>query len=225
MRKALMARHLRGMEVGCGKASQCVWLPYPHHEEAWCAGVDFLWDTDYQMLISRGDVRPASEVGRRAESEFRSKVQLNGLGGNGLLGKAERAATLTQLAAGKAGAHGNASSIAALLGVADSPERVMLLHRASAPAAAAAATAAAGRRLSFLGGASKKSARASGADKDAPLSWLPLGGFRTLEWRAPFPRRLEASLRAPQSGDGLGLSDSQVHIVKTCLKSLATSRE
>ena len=31
MRKALQARHLRGMEVGCGAQRQCVWLPYPHH--------------------------------------------------------------------------------------------------------------------------------------------------------------------------------------------------
>lgn len=35
MQKALQARHLRGMEVGCGDVSQCVWLPYPHHIEPW----------------------------------------------------------------------------------------------------------------------------------------------------------------------------------------------
>ena len=50
MRKALQARHLRGMEVGCGPLRQCVWLPYPHHIDPWCAGVDFLYDVDYQVL-------------------------------------------------------------------------------------------------------------------------------------------------------------------------------
>ena len=74
------------------------------------------------------------------------------------------------------------------------------------------------------------------------LSWLPLGGFRTEEWRAPLPRRVEAYLRAlpanlnPESlkaaelqarrgPPGLGLTDSQVKIVKTCLRSLSTSKE
>ena len=60
---------------------------------------------------------------------------------------------------------------------------------------------------------------------DRPLGWLPLGGFRTLEWKAPLPRRVEAAMRAGVADGGLGLSQSQVHIVKTCLKSLATSRE
>ena len=48
--------------------------------------------------------------------------------------------------------------------------------------------------------------------------------FTSRPRRAPFPRRVEAFLRAP-SPAGLALSDGQVHIVKTCLKSLATSKE
>ena len=53
---------------------------------------------------------------------------------------------------------------------------------------------------------------------------MPLGGFRTLE-AAPFPKRVEAALRAPRQAGGLGLGEAQVRIVKTCLKSLATSKE
>ena len=60
---------------------------------------------------------------------------------------------------------------------------------------------------------------------EPPLGWLPLGGFRTLEWRAPLPKRVEAVCRTPVVRGGLGLSDAQMHIVKTCLRSLATSRE
>jgi hypothetical protein len=46
-------RHLRGLEVGCGPDKQCVWLPMPHFKEAWCNGVDFLYDIDYRELLAR----------------------------------------------------------------------------------------------------------------------------------------------------------------------------
>ena len=56
------------------------------------------------------------------------------------------------------------------------------------------------------------------------LRTIPLGGFRTGEWRAPFARLVERTLRAPEP-EGRGLNDAQVKIVKDCLKSLASSRE
>ena len=81
----------------------------------------------------------------------------------------------------------------------------------------------------WLGRRRERSAKGGGAkggvgDGRDGLSWLSLGGFRTTEWRAPLPRRFEAFLRAP-GPRGLALHDSQVTIVKTCLRSLATSRE
>ena len=36
---------------------------------------------------------------------------------------------------------------------------------------------------------------------------IPLGGFRSGEWRAPFARQVERSLRAPTRDGGAGLSD------------------
>jgi len=57
------------------------------------------------------------------------------------------------------------------------------------------------------------------------LESIPLGGFRSGEWRAPFARQVERSLRAPTRDGGAGLSDGQMKIVKDCLKSLASSRE
>lgn len=58
MRRALEPRHLRGMEVGCGDERQCIWLPYPHHIDALCAGVDYLNDIDYRDLVAIGEVKP-----------------------------------------------------------------------------------------------------------------------------------------------------------------------
>ena len=46
---AMEPRRLRGLEVGCGKHKQCVWLPMPHFKEAWCSGVDFLYSIDYEV--------------------------------------------------------------------------------------------------------------------------------------------------------------------------------
>ena len=172
MRKALQARHLRGMEVGCGEARQCAWLPYPHHVEPWCAGVDWLWDVDYRAMRARGEVLAAETA------------ELSGAS----LGLTERGGGL------------NASTLGALdhlLSVRDPAARVLTLRGSG------------GR----------------GGDESVPLGWLPLGGFRTLEWKAPWPRRVEAALRAPRAAGGLALSEGQVRIVKTCLRSLATSKE
>ena len=191
MQKALQARHLRGMEVGCGASSQCVWLPYPHHIEPWCAGIDFLWDLDYRSMITRGEVKD-SELAERQAQDFH-------------LGSDVRADSPRGTAVGNV-------SAAALLATSDAPTRVLVLRPQNRPTASDA-----GGLLARF-----KSRRVG---KEAPLGWLPLGGFRTLEWKAPFPRRLESSLRAPEASGGLGLSNSQVVIVKTCLKSLATSRE
>jgi len=60
--KAMEPSHLRALEVGCGPDKQCVWLPMPHFKEAWCSGVDFLYDIDYQEL-------------RRRDADARSDVQ------------------------------------------------------------------------------------------------------------------------------------------------------
>ena len=40
--------------MGCGEERQCIWLPYPHHIDPWCAGVDFLNDIDYRGMAARG---------------------------------------------------------------------------------------------------------------------------------------------------------------------------
>ena len=53
MQRALEPRHLRGMDVGCGDQRQCIWLPYPHHIDPWCAGIDYLNDIDYRDLLAR----------------------------------------------------------------------------------------------------------------------------------------------------------------------------
>jgi hypothetical protein len=51
MQRALEPRHLRGMDVGCGEQRQCVWLPYPHHVDPWCSGIDFLNDFDFRDMV------------------------------------------------------------------------------------------------------------------------------------------------------------------------------
>ena len=99
-----------------------------------------------------------------------------------------------------AGVAGNASR---LLAARDPPQNVLVLDGEGSKAAA-------GKR-------GKKAAE--------PLGWIPLGGFRVLEWRAPFPRRVEKVMRSSAAEGGLGLSDSQVNVVKGCLRSLATSKE
>lgn len=181
MHKALQARHLRGMEIGCGADRQCVWLPYPHHIDPWCSGVDFLYDIEYRGLVARGEVEAQpDEVAEVAASALRPWLNASA---PLRLSKSEMHTTATVLQ---------------LRGVAEKSTFGAL-----------------------------RAARRSDHGKEAAdqLSWLPLGGFRTEAWRAPLPRKVEAVLRAPVSADGLGLSEAQVKIVKTCLKSLATSRE
>ena len=172
MTKALQARHLRGMEVGCGEQRQCVWLPYPHHIEPWCAGVDFLYDVDYRGLISRDELRDETAA-EMAASELHPEVPP---------------------ANGTARLNGTFGALDGVSLPPDAAQQVLVL-----------------RGDGGRGGVE-------------PLDWIPLGGFRTLEWRAPFPRRVESVLSAPRPR-GLGLSASQLRIVRTCLKSLATSRE
>ena len=82
MRKALQARHLRGMEVGCGPMRQCVWLPYPHHIDPYCSGVDFLWDADYRALVARGAVAPHDTTHVPAAA-FQLRERGGGGGGGG----------------------------------------------------------------------------------------------------------------------------------------------
>ena len=38
------------------------YLPYPHHVDPWCAGVDFLNDIDYRGMAARGLVRAADAL-------------------------------------------------------------------------------------------------------------------------------------------------------------------
>ena len=200
MRKALQARHLRGLEIGCGADAQCIWLPYPHHIEPFCSGIDFLYDIDYRALLERGT---AAQAAAAAAVELPIE-QLR------LLWNASHHSTPLRVHADAPPPLHDHAQVVQLRG---------------------------GRQLGTLfslgGGSSHAGAvRAGGESPHDQLSWLPLGGFRTEQWRAPLPRRLEAYLRAPAAREGahprsagLGLSDAQVKIVKTCLKSLATSRE
>ena len=75
---AMEPRHLRGLEVGCGKQKQCVWLPMPHFKEAWCSGIDFLYSIDYEVMVDRGEVRLDTDVAEMAASSLR----LDADGGN-----------------------------------------------------------------------------------------------------------------------------------------------
>lgn len=72
MLRALEPRHLRGMDVGCGAERQCVWLPYPHHIDPWCSGIDFLNDFDFRHLVASRAVPIAGpQVGRIRLSTLR----------------------------------------------------------------------------------------------------------------------------------------------------------
>ena len=73
VRKALQARHLRGMEVGCGELRQCVWLPYPHHIDPWCSGVDFLYDIDYRERVASGNLT-AADVSPQVIRQFKTSL-------------------------------------------------------------------------------------------------------------------------------------------------------
>jgi hypothetical protein len=68
---AMEPRHLRGLEVGCGRQKQCVWLPMPHYKEAWCSGVDFLYSIDYEVMVDRGEVRLDTDVAEMDASSLR----------------------------------------------------------------------------------------------------------------------------------------------------------
>jgi hypothetical protein len=68
---AMEPRHLRGLEVGCSKHKQCVWLPMPHFKEAWCNGVDFLYSIDYEGMIDAGEVLPSRDLLTMAAKELR----------------------------------------------------------------------------------------------------------------------------------------------------------
>ena len=68
---AMEPRHLRGLEVGCGKHKQCVWLPMPHFKEAWCNGVDFVYSIDYEGLVDSGEIVPHRDVAERKPGAIR----------------------------------------------------------------------------------------------------------------------------------------------------------
>jgi hypothetical protein len=68
---AMEPRHLRGLEVGCGKHKQCVWLPMPHFKEAWCSGVDFLYSIDYEGMVDRGEIEPHRDVVTMSAADLR----------------------------------------------------------------------------------------------------------------------------------------------------------
>ena len=74
---AMEPRHLRGLEVGCGKHKQCIWLPMPHFKEAWCSGVDFLYSIDYEGMVDAGQIDPVRDVAVMAASG----LQVGGTGG------------------------------------------------------------------------------------------------------------------------------------------------
>lgn len=241
MHKALQARHLRGLEIGCGADAQCIWLPYPHHIDPWCSGIDFLYDIDYRGLLDRGQLHPLghplSDVAELPLGELRAAWNVSSGAQMSLhshLGKYGEAPVLQ------------------LRGV-PLAEMQALLAVEGGGSGGDAETKAPRRQRKFASMAkgSEEIRRAAqqhavegegGTAAADQLSWLPLGGFRTEEWRAPLPRRVEAYLRAlpadfhPKSlkaaelqarrgPPGLGLTDAQVKIVKTCLRSLSTSKE
>ena len=188
MRRALEPRHLRGFEVGCGEQRQCIWLPYPHHIDPWCAGIDFLNDVDYRELRRRSVVNDADAV---AVSTAEVAVAAPRGGGG-------KAALAARAAVNGSGGGGAASS---------------------GPVALGSGSRAREARVVVL--------RSDGDGKLGPaghetLQSIPLGGFRTTTWRAPFARQVERTLRSP---DGMALGDEQMKVVKDCLRSLATSKE
>ena len=75
---AMEPRHLRGLEVGCGKHKQCVWLPMPHFKEAWCNGVDFLYSIDYEGMVDRAEIVASRDVAAIAVSELRLSESVDG---------------------------------------------------------------------------------------------------------------------------------------------------
>ena len=178
----ILALTLTPSKVGCGEERQCIWLPFPHHIDPWCAGVDFLNDIDYRGMTARGLVRAADAV-------TISTAEVAVVAGRGASARAGNARnTSGGLSPVSLGAHS--------LGDA---QVVVLSAQLNGPQ---------------LGPAGHQR-----------LESIPLGGFRSGVWRAPFARQVERSLRAPTRDGGAGLSDGQMKVVKDCLKSLASSRE
>ena len=176
--------------MGCGEERQCIWLPYPHHIDPWCAGVDFLNDVDYRGMAARGLVRAADAL-------TISTAEIGVVAGRGASARGGRAR--------------NASSTVSS-GLSPSLSPVSLGARSLGDAQVVVLSAQLdGPKLGPAG--------------HQRLESIPLGGFRSGEWRAPFARQVERSLRAPTRDGGAGLSDGQMKIVKDCLKSLASSRE
>ena len=172
---------------------QLAWIRFAwlrSHIDPWCAGVDWLWDVDYQAMVTRGEIAISTDLTEVADKALKladpSSRDSLGSGGSG---RGDGVLTTGD---------GNVSSLLTLI---DPPHRVLRLR------------------------GTRRGHQQKGRKADVPLGWLPLGGFRTLDWHAPLPRRVERALRSPPTAGGLGLSSAQVHIVKTCLKSLATSRE
>eukprot|EP00965_Chrysotila_dentata_P211979 6186755-Pleurochrysis_carterae.AAC.1 len=87
MRKALEPRHLRGMEVGCGAAQRCVWMPYPHHVDGWCSQIDMLNFVDFEDLVAQGSV--SRSRARRVPVETLSMLPLTNASADTVVGAAE----------------------------------------------------------------------------------------------------------------------------------------
>ena len=90
-------RHLRGLEVGCGKHKQCVWLPMPHFKEAWCNGVDFLYSIDYEGMVDRAEIVASRDVAAIAASELRVSESAEGATVTTISGAPEPSARVLRL--------------------------------------------------------------------------------------------------------------------------------
>lgn len=193
MQRALEPRHLRGMEVGCGDDRQCIWLPYPHHIDALCAGVDYLNDIDYRDLMATAEATPAATASFAAV-----RINRNGSADGGT--DDARRALGTAYPSGGAIVTFGAATRGSLWQASGEPSHAAL----TAPVL--------------------KLVAAHGATGDPLESSIPLGGFKSNQWIAPLPRRVEAALRAPPPV-GMSASDGQMKIVRDCLRSLARSNE
>jgi hypothetical protein len=218
MRKALLARHLRGMEVGCGKDKQCVWLPYPQYAHFHMICIY----QNHPVVRALSNVPSAHMLNSPPRSLVFSHIEpwcagidfLYDIDYRGMVerGDIHTDSDVTEM---------SVRTIQSLWNASDQRHEKHLLRSGSV------------KRVLLLRGVPDESGLrrwVHGPQTDSDqLSWIPLGGFRSEQWRAPFPRRVEAFLRAPAGtpggGGGLGLNERQITIVKTCLKSLSTSRE
>jgi hypothetical protein len=204
---AMEPRHLRGLEVGCGPDKQCVWLPMPHFKEAWCSGVDFVYDIDYRTLLANGTIRQADI----------------------------HAADIGALELAPAPPAGGAAPVVQLRGGggAPRPERVLLLRGGGQKPpldwlhldpfkdkgwkqAPRASTAAQQRSSSAV--AQQTRCRDVWLHGAAPSQY---GHAEHLLWQA-LPARVKAAL---QAAGGLRLSGGQLRIMQDCMHSLATSKD